>query len=62
MPDPHTITASQLLFERGAILKRIYRDKQHIIVEKNEMPIVAMLPIEQYWQLLKQSGSSHRSV
>jgi hypothetical protein len=47
-----TVTASQLLFERGAILKRCYRDKEHFIVEKNELPIVAIVPIEEYKRMI----------
>ena len=54
MTKTTTITASQLLFERGAILKRCYRDKEHFIVEKNEMPIVAIIPIEEYKQLTER--------
>lgn len=48
MPQTTTITASDLQQKRGDILKRCYKGKEHFIVEKQEMPIVAIIPIEEY--------------
>ncbi len=42
------ITASDLQQKRGDILKRCYKGKEHFIVEKQEMPIVAIIPVEEY--------------
>ncbi len=61
MPEINTVSASQLLYERGAILKRIYKDKEHIVVEKNEMPIVVMIPVADYQLLIDQQFERSRS-
>lgn len=47
-PQPTTITATQMHQQRGAIIRRCFRDKEHFIVEKDGMPLVALIPIDLY--------------
>ena len=48
MSKPTHISATQLLTQRGEILRRCYVDKEHFIVENHEMPIVAIIPFDEY--------------
>ena len=48
MPDVHTITATQMHRKRGSILRRCSRNREHFIVEKDGIPIVAIIPIGEY--------------
>jgi prevent-host-death family protein len=49
--EPTTITATQLLYERGSILSRVYKDKEHFVVEKSGLPVAAIIPVEEYYEL-----------
>lgn len=42
------ISATQLLTERGEILRRSYTDKEHFIVENHGLPIVVIIPYDEY--------------
>jgi antitoxin (DNA-binding transcriptional repressor) of toxin-antitoxin stability system len=48
--QPETITATEMHKRRGAILRRCSRDGEHFIVEKDGIPLVAIVPIADYRQ------------
>lgn len=43
-----SITATELLTRRGDILRRCSRDKENFTIELHGVPIVALIPIENY--------------
>ena len=53
---PTTISATQLLYERRQILSRVYKGKEHFVVEKSGLPVAAIIPVEDYEQLEKRAG------
>lgn len=53
MTEPTVITSTQLAFDRSAILRRVYKDKTHFVVEKNGLPVAVILPVDDYRDLLK---------
>jgi hypothetical protein len=52
MKPATTITATQMHKQRGEIIRRCLRDKEHFIVERDGLPMVAIIPIDEYreWQ------------
>jgi hypothetical protein len=43
-----TITATEMHRRRGEIIRRCFRDKEHFIVEKDGMPVIVIVPYDQY--------------
>ncbi len=54
MTDTVTITATEMHQRRGEIIKRCFRDKKHFIVEKDGLPLVAIVPIDEYQRMVKR--------
>lgn len=50
---PNTITASQLQREVGTVLRRVGQNQEHLIVERDGFPVVAIIPIVEYQLLMK---------
>lgn len=48
MPKPTIISATEMHKKRGEIIKRSYRNGEHFIVEKDGIPLVAIVPIQTY--------------
>jgi prevent-host-death family protein len=46
-----TVTATALQQQVGQVTRRVYKDKEHIIVERGGFPIVVIIPIDEYEQL-----------
>lgn len=46
------ISATELHKHRGLILKRCFREKLSFIVEKDGIPMVAIIPIDHYQTLI----------
>ncbi len=42
------ITATDLLKKRGELLRRCYVQKEHFIIENHGMPIVVLIPFDEY--------------
>jgi prevent-host-death family protein len=51
----HTIPASEARVHFGEVLRRVYAGKEHIIVEKGGLPVVAIIPFSDFeeWQRLQ---------
>ena len=47
-PKTTTITATEMHKQRGEIIRRCFVDKEHFIVEKDGMPLVVIIPIDDY--------------
>lgn len=47
-----TISATTLQREVGAVTRRVHNNKEHIIVERGGFPVVAIIPIDDYRQLI----------
>ena len=48
MSQVTTVTATQMHKMRGEIIKRCFRDKEHFIIEKDGLPLVVIIPFDQY--------------
>lgn len=54
-PTPEIISSTQLQRNIGDTLRRVFRDKQHLIVERDGLPVLVMLPVADY-EALKRSA------
>jgi len=54
-----TVTATMLQREVGTILRRVGQEKQHLIVERDGFPVVAIIPVVEY-ELMKRHHSSEK--
>lgn len=52
---PEIISSTQLQRNIGDTLRRVFKDKQHLIVERDGLPVLVMLPIADY-EALKRSA------
>lgn len=59
MKQATTITATQMHLERGKIIKRCFKKKEHFIVEKDGVPLVVIIPIDEYRQCVARDESSN---
>ena len=58
--QPEPITAPEMHKRRGAILRRCSRDGEHFIVEKDGIPLVAIVPIADYRQYTQSAVTRAR--
>jgi prevent-host-death family protein len=47
---PTSINATTLKTHSGALLKQVFRQKKHYLIERSGYPIAALIPIEEYRQ------------
>jgi len=47
-PTPEVISSTQLQRHIGDTLRRVFKDKQHLIVERDGLPVLVMLPVADY--------------
>jgi len=57
-PTPEVISSTQLQRTIGATIRRVYRDKQHLMVERDGLPVLVMLPVADYEALRHKAESS----
>ena len=48
MKQPTAITATDMHKRRGAIIRQCFRNGEHFIVERDGIPLVAIIPISEY--------------
>lgn len=51
---PVTIPATQAHRQFGDLVRRAFFGKEHFIVEKDGLPVVAILPMSEYEELMKE--------
>ncbi len=56
---PITITATDAQTHFGALLRRVCRDRQHVIVERAGLPTVAIIPVTDYERFVPHSPLPH---
>jgi PHD/YefM family antitoxin component YafN of YafNO toxin-antitoxin module len=54
-PQAIKVPSTQLHQTLGSLLKKVGSERQHIIVERGGYPIIAMIPISEYYKMLAQS-------
>lgn len=57
-PTPEVISSTQLQRNIGDTLRRVFRDKQHLIVERDGLPVLVMLPIADYEALKRNADQT----
>lgn len=55
-PTPEVISSTQLQRNIGATIRRVYRDKQHLIIERDGLPVLVMMPVADYEALMRASA------
>lgn len=55
IPTPEVISSTQLQRHIGETLRRVYRDKQHLMVERDGLPVLVMLPVTDYEALRRKA-------
>jgi len=56
-PTPEVISSTQLQRNIGETLRRVFKDKQHLIVERDGLPVLVMLPVADYETLRRKAES-----
>jgi len=54
-PNVRTVSATEAKNKFGEIIKRAYAADEHLIVEKSGIPVVAIIPMADYRQLVAAS-------
>ena len=54
-PTPEIISSTQLQRHIGDTLRRVFKDKQHLIVERDGLPVLVMLPVADYEALRRKA-------
>ncbi len=57
-PKPEIISSTQLQRNIGDTLRRVFKDKQHLIVERDGLPVLVMLPVADYEALKRRAQES----
>jgi len=52
-PNPTTISAFYLRQHFAQVIQQVVRDKKHFHVEKNGLPVMAIIPIDEYVNLME---------
>lgn len=52
--QPVSITATEAKTQFGAISRRVFKDGEHFIVERDGMPVMIMLPVADYNALVQE--------
>jgi len=55
---PEIISSTQLQRNIGDTLRRVFKDKQHLIVERDGLPVLVMLPIADYEALNRSADQT----
>jgi len=55
---PEIISSTQLQRNIGDTLRRVFRDKQHLIVERDGLPVLVMLPVTDYEALKRNANQT----
>ncbi len=53
MPTQHTLSATEARAHFGQVIQNACEDNEHVIVERDGIPVIAMLPISEYHRLIK---------
>jgi prevent-host-death family protein len=51
-PMVRTVTATEAQNRFGALIRRAYADEEHLIVERGGIPVVAIVPMQDYERLV----------
>jgi len=54
-PTLEVISSTQLQRHIGETLRRGFKDKQHLIVERDGLPVLVMLPVADYEALRRKT-------
>ena len=58
-PTVRIVTATEAKNKFGEIIKRAYATDEHLIVEKSGIPVVAIIPMADYQQLVNAQTTAH---
>ena len=57
-----TISATTSPRKAGVIIRRVYKNKEHIIVERDGLPVLVLLSVHEYEALLQGDTSPKTSA
>lgn len=50
---PTTITSTALQQHYGSCIRRVYKGKEHLVVERDGLPVMVLIPVNDYEALTK---------
>ena len=56
-PKPTIISSTELQRGVGRVIRQAYKDKQHLIVERGGLPVIAIIPFSEYEALFSKRPS-----
>ena len=51
-----TITATEAQTHFGALIRRVYRNGEHLIVERDGLPVAVIIPVGEYTNFVKHNS------
>lgn len=52
-PKPTIITATEMQAKSGQVIRRAFQHGEHFVVERDGYPVIAILPITDFYRLVK---------
>lgn len=52
-PTQRTVSATEARAHFGQVIQNAYESNEHVIVERDGIPVIVMLPISEYHRLIK---------
>ena len=52
-PAKRTLSATEARAHFGQVIQSAYEENEHVIVERDGVPVIAVLPISEYHRLIK---------
>jgi len=46
--QPASVTATEAQTHFGALIRRVYKNGEHLIVERDGLPVVVIIPVGEY--------------
>jgi len=60
-PTVKVVTSTEAQNQFGAMLKRAYQSAEHLIIERDGIPVAALIPIADYQRLLADAPTHEAS-
>ena len=51
-----TITATEAQTHFGALIRRVYKEGEHLVVERDGLPVVVIIPVGEYKNIVKHNS------
>ena len=52
--EPATLSSTEVQTHFGAIIRRVVKDGEHLVVERGGLPVMVILPLGDYQELIAE--------